>query len=104
MESSIDPASLSEHCPVDGDDSDDMVDPDSPNDSPILIRIVLVGKKHVMARTKERKWYDLSDNHAIEHPPIKRRRNEDGPDSVGDGQGMRLSLANTLKHTGCGIH
>nr|XP_033517539.1 uncharacterized protein LOC117281794 [Nicotiana tomentosiformis] len=46
----------------------------------------------------------LPDDHAAAHPPIKRIRDEDDPNSVAGRDGMRLRLANDLKHTGCGTH
>ncbi|XP_019258343.1 PREDICTED: uncharacterized protein LOC109236610 [Nicotiana attenuata] len=38
------------------------------------------------------------------HPHIKRRLDDDDPDSVPGRQGMRLRPAAALKHTGCGTH
>ncbi|XP_033512151.1 uncharacterized protein [Nicotiana tomentosiformis] len=45
-----------------------------------------------------------TDDHAAAHPSIKRRRDEDDPDSVVGRDGMRLRPAAALKHTGCGTH
>ncbi|XP_075112343.1 uncharacterized protein LOC142182198 [Nicotiana tabacum] len=43
-------------------------------------------------------------DHTAAHPHIKRRRDEDDPNSVPGRQGMRLRPAAALKHTGCGTH
>ncbi|XP_070032509.1 uncharacterized protein [Nicotiana tomentosiformis] len=40
-----------------------------------------------------------TDDHAAAHPPIKRRRDEDDPDSVAGRDGMRLRPTASLKHT-----
>nr|XP_033516455.1 uncharacterized protein LOC117280813 [Nicotiana tomentosiformis] len=54
--------------------------------------------------TASTEHFSLTDDHAPAHPPIKRRRDEDDPDSVAGRDGMRLRPANTLKHTCCGTH
>ncbi|XP_019252845.1 PREDICTED: nascent polypeptide-associated complex subunit alpha, muscle-specific form-like [Nicotiana attenuata] len=46
----------------------------------------------------------LTDDHAADHPPIKRHRAEDYSDSVSGRDGMRLRPAAALKHKGCGTH
>nr|XP_033513552.1 uncharacterized protein LOC117278221 [Nicotiana tomentosiformis] len=46
----------------------------------------------------------LTDDHDAAHPLIKRRRDEDDPDSVVGRDGMRLRPAAALKHKGCGTH
>ncbi|XP_075111775.1 uncharacterized protein LOC107809598 [Nicotiana tabacum] len=45
-----------------------------------------------------------TDDHAAAHPHIKRRRDEDDPDSVSGQQGMLLRPAAALKYTGCRTH
>nr|XP_016474190.1 PREDICTED: uncharacterized protein LOC107795997 [Nicotiana tabacum] len=42
-----------------------------------------------------------TDDHATAHPVIKRRRDEDDPDSIAGRDGMRLRPAAALKHTCC---
>lgn len=44
----------------------------------------------------------LIDDHAAAHPPIKRQRDKDDPDSVAAPDGMRLRPAIALKNTYCG--
>ncbi|XP_019223484.1 PREDICTED: uncharacterized protein LOC109205255 [Nicotiana attenuata] len=46
----------------------------------------------------------LTDDHAVPHLPIKRRRDENDPDSVAGRDGMRLRSAVALKHKGCATH
>ncbi|XP_075111849.1 uncharacterized protein LOC142181993 [Nicotiana tabacum] len=41
---------------------------------------------------------------AAAHPHIKRRLDDDDPNSVPGRQGMQLRPAAALKHTGCGTH
>ncbi|XP_070033017.1 serine/threonine-protein phosphatase 7 long form homolog [Nicotiana tomentosiformis] len=45
-----------------------------------------------------------TDDHPAAHPPIKRQRDEDDPDSVAWRDGMRLRPTAALKHTGCWTH
>nr|XP_009802805.1 PREDICTED: uncharacterized protein LOC104248273 [Nicotiana sylvestris] len=42
--------------------------------------------------------------HLVPHPAIRRRLDDDNPDSVPGRQGMRLRPTATLRHTGCGTH
>nr|XP_016486504.1 PREDICTED: uncharacterized protein LOC107806782 [Nicotiana tabacum] len=42
--------------------------------------------------------------HPVPHPAIRRRLDDDDPDSVPGRQGMRLRPTATLRHTGCGTH
>ncbi|XP_075111566.1 uncharacterized protein LOC142181855 [Nicotiana tabacum] len=42
--------------------------------------------------------------HLVPHPAIRRRLDDDDPDSVPGRQGMRLRPTATLRHTGCGTH
>ncbi|XP_019248342.1 PREDICTED: uncharacterized protein LOC109227597 [Nicotiana attenuata] len=46
----------------------------------------------------------LTDDHVAAHPLIKRRRDEDDPDSVAVRDGMRMKPVAALKHKGCGTH
>ncbi|XP_070022180.1 serine/threonine-protein phosphatase 7 long form homolog [Nicotiana sylvestris] len=45
-----------------------------------------------------------TDVHDAAHPAIRRRLDDDDPDSVPKRDGMRLRLAAALKHTGCRTH
>ncbi|XP_009589200.1 uncharacterized protein [Nicotiana tomentosiformis] len=45
-----------------------------------------------------------TEDHVAAHPPIKRRRDENDPNSVAERDGMRLKPTTALKHTGCETH